>query len=117
MANKMTKREVINGLLNGTIEVGSEVAKNYLNHELELLDRKGANKKATKTQEANVEIKKVILETLGQIGSGTVSAIIKANDELSEFSNQKISALLRQLVDSEEVVKSTEKKVSTFALA
>lgn len=116
MANKITKREVINGLMNGTIEVTSEVAQNYLAHELELLDKKSANKKDTKKQIENQGIKATIAETLATIGRGTVSEIMKANAELGELSNQKISALLKQMVDDGNVIKTIEKKTSIFSM-
>ena len=36
---------------------------------------------------------------------------------LSELSNQRVSALLRQMIEAGEVVKTTDKKKSYFALA
>lgn len=118
MANKITKREVINTMLADEAIKNNEVYVTYLKHELELLDKKATNKKATKTQEANVGIKKVILETLATM-SGTVTEIISASAELSEssVSNQKVSALLRQLCESGEVVKTIDKRKSVFSLA
>lgn len=115
MANKITKREVINAMLADEAIKVNEVYVDYLSHELELLDKKATNKKATKAQEANVEIKKIILATLATM-SGTVTEIQAASAELSELSNQKISALLRQLCESGEVTKTVEKKKSIFSL-
>lgn len=115
MANKITKREVINAMLADAAIKVNEVYVDYLSHELELLDKKATNKKATKAQEANVEIKKIILATLATM-SGTVTEIQAASAELSELSNQKISALLRQLCESGEVTKTVEKKKSIFSL-
>ena len=62
-------------------------------------------------------IKATILEVLATIGSGTVTDIQNGSEELSALSNQKVSALVRQLVDSKEVVKTTDKKKSIFSLA
>ena len=115
MANKITKREVINAMLADAAIKVNEVYVDYLSHELELLDKKATNKKATKAQEANVEIKKIILATLATM-SGTVTEIQAASAGLSELSNQKISALLRQLCESGEVTKTVEKKKSIFSL-
>lgn len=85
---------------------------------IEQLDKKNSNKKPTKTQEANVELKEVILDVLANLGQpSTVTGLMKADDVLGEQSNQKITALLRQLVESGDVVKTIEKKVSYFAIA
>ena len=116
MANKMTKKEIINAmLLEETIKANGTYVE-YLNHELALLDRKTSNKKATKNQEQNENIKTVILKTLTTM-SGTVTEIQSASAELSKFSNQKISALLRQLCSNGEVVKTMDKKKAIFRLA
>ena len=48
---------------------------------------------------------------------GRISEIQDANDRLGELSNQKMSALLKKLVDTEKVVKTTDKKVTYFSIA
>lgn len=117
MANKITKREVIGMMMNELVIKTNPIYVAYLENELALLDKKAQNKKATKTQEQNVGIKATILEVLATIGSGTVTDIQNGNEELSALSNQKVSALVRQLVESGEVVKTTDKKKSIFSLA
>ena len=117
MANKITKREVIGMMMNEEVVKANPTYVAYLENELALLDKKAQNKKATKTQEQNVGIKAIILEVLATIGSGTVTDIQNGNEELSTLSNQKVSALVRQLVESGEVVKTTDKKKSIFSLA
>ena len=117
MANKITKREVIGMMMNEEVVKANPTYVAYLENELALLDKKASNKKATKTQEENVGIKATILEVLAIIGSGTVTDIQNGNVELSALSNQKVSALVRQLVESGKVVKTVEKKKSIFSLA
>ena len=117
MANKITKREVIGMMMNEEVVKANPTYVAYLENELALLDKKAQNKKATKTQEQNVGIKATILKVLATIGSGTVTDIQNGNEELSALSNQKVSALVRQLVESGEVVKTTDKKKSIFSLA
>ena len=117
MANKITKREVIKMMMNEEVVKANPTYVAYLENELALLDKKAQNKKATKTQEQNVGIKATILKVLATIGSGTVTDIQNGNEELSALSNQKVSALVRQLVESGEVVKTTDKKKSIFSLA
>ena len=117
MANKITKREVIGMMMKEEVVKANPTYVAYLENELALLDKKAQNKKATKTQEQNVGIKATILEVLATIGSGTVTDIQNGSEELSALSNQKVSALVRQLVESGEVVKTTDKKKSIFSLA
>ena len=117
MANKITKREVIGMMMNEEVVKANPTYVAYLENELALLDKKAQNKKATKTQEQNVGIKATILEVLAIIGSGTVTDIQNGNEELSALSNQKVSALVRQLVEKGDVVKTTDKKKSIFSLA
>lgn len=117
MANKITKKEVIRMMMNEEVIKANPTYVAYLENELALLNKKAQNKKATKTQEQNVGIKTTILEVLATIGSGTVTDIQNGNEELSALSNQKVSALVRQLVESGEVVKTTDKKKSIFSLA
>ena len=47
----------------------------------------------------------------------TVSEMQKASDKLAEYSNQKISAILRKMVESGMVVKTVDKKKSYFSIA
>ena len=117
MANKVTKKEVINAMLANEVVSTNEVWVAYLENELALIEKKAANKKSTKTQEENKGIKFVILNTLASIGSGTITDIQNANSDLAELSNQKVSALVRQLVETGEVVKTIDKKKSIFSLA
>lgn len=117
MANKITKREVIGMMMKEEVVKANPTYVAYLENELALLDKKAQYEKATKTQEQNVGIKATILEVLTTIGSGTVTDIQNGNEELSALSNQKVSALVRQLVESGEVVKTTDKKKSIFSLA
>lgn len=116
MANKVTKREVINAMLNEVFVQENTNYKAYLENELALLEKKSSNKKATKTQEENVGIKAEIKAVLTETGA-TVTEIQAKSEMLSQLSNQRVSALLRQMMEAGEVVKTTDKKKSYFALA
>ena len=117
MANKGTKKEVINAMLANEVISANSTWVAYLENELALIEKKAANKKSTKTQEENKGIKSVILDTLASVGSGTITDIQNANSDLAKLSNQKVSALVRQLMETGEVVKTTDKKKSIFSLA
>ena len=115
MANKITKKEMFT-MIKAQVKDNAEMVA-FIDHEIELLDKKASNKKATKTQEANVGIKSIILAVLEGGKSMTVTEMQGASAELGELSNQKVSALVRQLVEAGEVVKTIDKKVSRFSLA
>ena len=115
MANKITKKEMFT-MIKAQVKDNAEMVA-FIDHEIELLDKKASNKKATKTQEANIGIKSTILAVLEGAKPMTVTEMQGASAELGELSNQKVSALVRQLVESGEVVKTIDKKVSRFSLA
>ena len=115
MANKITKKEMFT-MIKAQVKDNAEMVA-FIDHEIELLDKKASNKKATKTQEANIGIKSTILAVLEGGESMTVTEMQSASVELGELSNQKVSALVRQLVEAGEVVKTIDKKVSRFSLA
>ena len=117
MANKITKREVITMMLSDETIKHNEMYVAYLEHELELLDNKKANKKATKNQEENVGYMETILGVLAQSDKGlTVTEIMKSDETLSELSNQRVSALLKKLVDETKVVRATEGRKAVFSI-
>ena len=91
----------------------------FIDRELELLAKKNsAEKKPTAVQIANEGIKSVILETLAENGKMmTISEMQKVNAELGEMSNQRISALVRQLMNDEKVVRVEEKRKAYFKIA
>lgn len=116
---KMTKKETINLLIDvlmGNKEVEDmQIFVDFLTHERELLEKKSSNSGQTKTQKENEVIKDKIVETLKGLDKyATITEIQEANAELGEYSNQKISALLKQLVDSKEVDKMIDKKKAYF---
>lgn len=95
--------------------VEGEVAEKLTALKAQMAKKKGSSK-PTKTQLENEKVKEEILSVLLQAEEGmTCGEITKALE--GEYTSQKISALLRQLVGAGKVVKSTEKKVSRFELA
>ena len=116
---KITKRESfteIKGLLE---ELGKERLVKVMEHELELLAKKNsAEKKPTAVQIANEGVKSVILETLEKSGKMmTISEMQKVNEELGELSNQRVSALIRQLIADGKVERIEDKRKAYFKLA
>ena len=99
MSNKkMTKRDYFTAILSKYDLTADEKA--FVEHELELLAKKNSSeKKPTAQQLANEGIKETILRVLNENGGlMTVSEILKADPALSELTNQRVSALLRQMI-------------------
>ena len=116
---KMTKKETINSLIDvlmGNKEVEDvQIFIDFLIHERELLERKSSNSGQTKTQKENEILKEKIVETLKELNKfSTITEIQESNAELADLSNQKISALLKQLVDTNVIEKVIEKKKAYF---
>ena len=116
---KMTKKETINLLIDvlmGNKEVEDvQIFIDFLIHERELLERKSSNSGQTKTQKENEILKEKIVETLKELNKfSTITEIQEKNTELANLSNQKISALLKQLVDTNVIEKVVEKKKAYF---
>jgi predicted transcriptional regulator len=121
MANekKLTKREKFE-MLKGIADVkANPILAEFIDHELELLAKKNStDKKPTAVQIANEGIKEVIYSTLSENGGKmTITDLMKANAELGELSNQRISALIRQLVADGKVERVEEKRKAFFKIA
>lgn len=95
---KMTKRDYFTAILNKYDLTADE--KSFIEHELELLAKKNSSeKKPTAQQVANEGLKSVILNVLTENGGlMTITDIQKSSAELAELSNQRISAIVRQMV-------------------
>jgi len=114
----MTKREMFVAIANVAEVAANEEMMTFINHEIDLLDaRKSSKKGLTKTQKENEDVKKTILDVLADFGDKMTVTEMLTDDRLHGFSNQKISALLRQLVISEQVVKEIEGKKAYFSVA
>lgn len=114
--DKMTNVKALN-YVKANYELPAEVSEK-IDAMIVSFEKKAQSKKATKTQEENIAYKAEILKVLADAENGmTVSEVIKASEVLGEFSNQKISALMRQLIEDGKVVKTMDKKKSIFSLA
>lgn len=116
-AKKLTKRDHFNALLNIPAVSDNPILVDFINHELSLLSKKNStDKKPTVTQQANNALKEAIIDLLVDGNPYTVSQIIKNVPECAGLSNQKVSALMIQLVNEGQVEKVIEKRVSYFKL-
>ena len=122
--NMVEKFGAIKAMLNGEKVENFSVADalEFLDGRIDQVNKKNASgdgeRKPTKTQIANEGVKATIVEVLTASGKPmTVADIQKANAEMAELTNQKISALLTQLVKANEVVRTEVKGKAHFALA
>lgn len=96
---------------------GDTVHAEFCQHEIELLNKKNSKTsgKLTKTQKENEAIKTEILE--GLEGKMTITDMTKKIPAIEGMTNQKVSALVRQLVKEEKVVRTEEKGRAYFEVA
>jgi len=111
----MTKREMFTEIRKVVVDNADMVA--FIDHELELLDKKRTSKKPNKKQIENNLLREEILKTLVEIGDRmTITELIQACPALEGFANQKVSALLAPMVKEGKVKRIVEKKVTYFQI-
>ena len=119
--------EVITNVMNG---VDIDLASSELSEavvKLSGMAEKLAEKRSTPSKadkEKSAEHKAIadeiilVLSTEENVTTGmTVSEMQKASEMLAGYSNQKISAILRKMVDNGTIVKTVDKKKSYFSIA
>ena len=112
---KPTKRQMFEGLL--ALPNLTEEQKNFIRHELELLVKKNsAEKKPTAQQTANEVIKSAIVNGMEPNRLYSITEIIKEIPECADMTNQRVSALVRQLVDAGKVKRTEDKRKAYFSL-
>lgn len=112
----MTKREMFAHI--ASVNSADAEIVDFCNHQIELLDTRKVSKTPTKTQKANEGlIEQIALDLAKFDKSVTVTELLAGGEGLEGLSNQKVSALLRKMVESGQVVKTMEKKKALFSLA
>lgn len=111
----MTKRENFTAIRKIVANNAELVA--FIDHELELLDRKNAKSDApTKKQIENNGIKAEILASIGTEPM-TITEMCGSLACLEGLSNQKVSALVKQMTLDGLLVRTVEKRKAYFAKA
>ena len=115
MEKKITKKQMYEMIIG---ETNNQEIITFCKHELELLDKKSSKSSQTKTQIENEKIKATIVESLTKIAkSVTITELQELDTEMAQFSNQKLSALLKQLVASKQVIRTEDKKKAYFSVS
>ena len=123
---KVTKKDMFKAMLayEGKVADREDFVK-FIEHEIELLDRKnGGNRKPTANQVKNDEIKAVILEEMranpNQLYTATqLAKIAEPIVDVNPLSNQRVSAILRSMNEEDgtgEVKRVIDKRVTYFQL-
>lgn len=122
MENKKVTKRVVLEMMLGVAEIQANADMlNYVNHELELLDKKNASATKSAKQKENDNIKDVIVELFKKdiTAKYTIDEFRdKFATELTELgvvSNQKASALFTQLKRDNIIVRTEEKRKAYFS--
>lgn len=113
----MTKKEMFAEIRKAVITNEEMVA--FIDHEIELLDRKSASpKKPTKTQVENEGYKATIVAYLTACDAPkTIKEMQAEIAEISGLTNQRITHMLTDLVKAETLTKTYIKKTPYFSIA
>lgn len=116
----MTKKEMFTAILNlGEIQANPDMV-DFLNHEVELLERKNSGtgtKRMTAQQTANEALKGAIYEAMEPGKLYMVSDIVKLMNDPENATQSRVSSLMRQM-DNEKgdgrVMRSIEKRKTYY---
>ena len=115
---KMTQKVALNYVIENC-ELPEEVKAKIesMTVALEKKSAKSGERKPTKTQVANEGFKAIIVDNMEHGRLYTITEIAKEMPFGEELSNQRVSALVRQLKDAGVVVRTEEKRKAYFSLA
>ena len=112
---KLTKKEKYGMVLNYIQD--NEMLVEFINNEINLLTKKANSTCKTQIQKDNEVIKEKIVAILTELDAPvTITEMQKQYEDMGAYSNQKISALLKQLHDEKKVYKFTDKKKTYFSI-
>lgn len=123
MEKRLTKKDYFE-MIKGVCADRTDII-DFCNHEIELLSRKNSKSGATKTQKENEIVANMLVEELAKVGKPiTITDLMNTSDTIKNYTlengnnltNQKISAIFKQLKDSHKIVKVVDKKKSYFSI-
>lgn len=123
MEKRLTKKDYFE-MIKGVCADRADIV-DFCNHEIELLSRKNSKSGATKTQKENEIVANMLVEELAKIGKPiTITDLMNTSEIVKGYTlengnnltNQKISAIFKQLVESQKIVKVVDKKKSYFSI-
>lgn len=117
---KMTKMDKFARLLAMPAVANDKISAEFIQHEMELLAKKNSSDRKSNDEEQKIknDIKETILDLLADIGEPmTITEMQKASAELAKLTNQRVSALMRQLMQEGKVEREEIKRKAYFKLA
>lgn len=123
MEKRLTKKDYFE-MIKGVCADRTDIV-DFCNHEIELLSRKNSKTGATKTQKENEIVANMLIEELTKVGKPiTITDLMNTSEIVKGYTlengnnltNQKISAIFKQLVESNRIVKVVDKKKSYFSI-
>lgn len=121
MSTKITKKDNFKAIIEVLEQVGRKDLITVMENEIALIEKKALNAKKTKTQEKNQDIKALIISELARIGKPvSITELLGASPAVADAtgsSNQKTSALMTQLKNAGQVVRSQDGKKAVFSVA
>lgn len=123
MEKKLTKKDYFE-MIKGVCADRTDII-DFCNHEIELLSRKNSKSGATKTQKENEIVANMLIEELAKVGKPiTITDLMNTSEIVKGYTlengnnltNQKISAIFKQLVENQRIVKVVDKKKSYFSI-
>ena len=127
---KLTKKENFENLLKIEEVRSNADLVEFINHEIDLLNKKSASRKlgSTKSSQQNIEIMQKIKEVLAKQNEPIMIKDLLKNTELSTYTyedkdemktltSQKISALIKKMLENGEVQRTVEKGNAYFSIA
>lgn len=113
---KPTKKQMFQSILDTCELTEEQVA--FIHHEMELLEKKNASdKKPTAQQVANGGIKASILEVMKPNQLYTITDLTHELYHYPNLTNQRVSALVRQLCSAGLIVRTEDKRRAYFSKA
>ena len=114
MTDKMTNSKALAFVL-GMEGIPADVREKLVNIKASIDKKNSAERKPTATQTENVGLKSAILVGMESGKAYTIGDLMKAIPELADLTNQRVSALVRQLKDDGLVVREEIKRKAYFA--
>jgi predicted transcriptional regulator len=114
MTNKMTYAKALEIAMNAVKE-NKEVYDKLDALKASIAKKNSAERKPTATQKANKSYKTAILEFMEVGKKYTITDLMKEVVELADLSNQRVSALVRQLKEEGLVERTEEKRKAYFS--
>ena len=109
---KMTYVKALEVAINTVAEV--EVREKLEALKASIAKKNSAKRKPTATQTANAGYKVAILNCMENGKAYTITDLMKSVAEIAELSNQRVSAIVRQMVESGDVVREEVKRRAYF---